>query len=173
MKKIMKMFAISMMVAIMSVVAVNAQSKGDMAVGGNLAIGMGDDITNFGIGGKFQYNVIDPLRLEGSLTFFLPKSYGYGDNYKLSMWNFDMNAHYLFPVANQVTIYPLGGLGVQGWKSKIKGNGSHSDTDLVINFGGGVDIKLTNQLVLNGELKYRVGSDFDRFIISAGIAYKF
>jgi len=54
-------------------VTAHAQVKGDMAAGGNFVIGMGDDWTNFGIGPKFQYNATDPIRLEGSYTYFFEK----------------------------------------------------------------------------------------------------
>ena len=52
MKRVVKMFAISMMVTIMSVVAVNAQSKGDNVVG--LGIGFGGNLyTGSGYTSKF------------------------------------------------------------------------------------------------------------------------
>jgi len=64
MKKVFKMAMVAIAAVAMSV-AVQAQVTGDMAAGGHLAIGVGDNITNVGIGGKFQYNVTDPIRLEG------------------------------------------------------------------------------------------------------------
>jgi outer membrane protein X len=75
----------------------------------------------------------------------------------------------------------LAGLGIQGWKYKMDadlgdwGNygGSDSGSDVAINLGGGIDFKLTDQLSLNGELKYKISGDWNRFIISAGVAYKF
>jgi outer membrane protein X len=183
MTSIIKKAAIVIIATTMSVAAF-AQEKGDMAAGGNLAIGMGDEITNIGIGGKFQYNVTDPIRLEGSLTFFLPRKYGVSGfaETKVSFWDFSVNGHYLFPVADQITVYPLAGLGIQGWKTKtdagewsgyIPGGGNNSGSDVCINIGGGVDFKLTDQLSLNGEMKYRISGDYNRFIISIGAAYKF
>jgi len=52
------------------------------------------------------------------------------------------------------------------------GGGTESDTDFGINFGGGVDYLLTPQLVLNGEMKFKIAGDWDRFMISAGITYR-
>ena len=177
MKKVFKMAIVAIAAVTMSVAA-QAQQKGDMAAGGHLAIGSGDSFTNVGIGGKFQYNVTDPIRLEGSLTFFLPKKEGVpGFEAKLSFWDLCVNGHYLFPVNDRITVYPLAGLGIQGWKSKIDiagyGSGSTTGSDVCFNLGGGIDLKLTDVLSLNGELKYRVVKDWDRFIISAGITYKF
>ena len=176
MKKVVKMFAISMMVAMMSVVAVNAQSQGDMAVGGDLSIGMGDDYTNIGIGAKFRYNITDPIRLEGAFTYFVKKDH-------LSMWDFSAYGHYLFNVADGFTVYPLAGLGFFGSKVNVPkievpgvgtiGGGSASNTDFVFTFGGGLDYALTSNLSLNAEMKYKVVDYMDRFVISAGITYKF
>jgi outer membrane protein X len=146
-------------------VAVNAQEKGDMAAGGNLVLGLGDSCTNYGIGAKFQYNATNPLRLEGSFTYFLKK-----DN--LTMWDLSANAHWLFPVADKVTVYPLAGLGILNYGSSYGGY-SASSSDIAFNLGGGIDYKLTDKLALNAELKYKISDTWDRLLLSAGLAYKF
>jgi len=169
MKKVFKMAIIAIAVVTMSMAA-QAQQKGDMAAGANLAIGIGNHYTNVGITGKFQYNVINPLRLEGSLTFFPKKDY-------VSFWDVSVNAHYLFPIAERFTIYPLAGLGIFGSKMNYIGHyselGSSSSTDVCFNIGGGVDFKLTEKLFLNAELKYKIVKHWDRFMISFGAGYKF
>ena len=164
MTSIFKKAAIVTIAASMSVAAV-AQSKGDMAAGGNLVLGTGDSYTNFGIGAKFQYNVTDPIRLEGSFTYFLKKDY-------VSFWDISVNGHYLFPVADQITVYPLAGLGIFGTKVDI-GIFSASTSDVCVNLGGGIDFKLTDQLFLNAELKYKIVNNWNRLMLSAGVAYKF
>ena len=164
MQKIFKMAIVAIAAVSMSM-ATQAQQKGDMAAGGSLVIGTGDSYTNVGISGKFQYNVIDQLRLEGSLTFFLKKDY-------ISFWDISANGHYLFPVTNQITVYPLAGLGIFGTKVDY-GLGSVTGSDVCFNIGGGIDIKLTDQLFFNGELKYKIVNHWDRFMISAGVTYKF
>jgi outer membrane protein X len=105
MKSIFRKVAVMAIAVFTMSVAANAQEKGDMAVGGNLVLGSGDSFTNYGIGAKFQYNVTNPLRLEGSFTYFLKKDY-------LTMWDLSANAHWLFPVADKITVYPLAGLGI-------------------------------------------------------------
>jgi outer membrane protein X len=168
---IFRKVAIAAIAVVTMSVAANAQEKGDMAAGGNLVLGSGDGVTNIGIGAKFQYNVIDPLRLEGSFTYFLKKNF-------VSMWDLSVNGHWLFPVADKVTVYPLAGLGVLGSSVSLDlgeyGNlGSASTSEVAFNLGGGVDYELTDNLVLNAELKYKLGSTWDRLLISAGLAYKF
>ena len=167
MKSVFKKMAIVVIVAVTMNVAAYAQEKGDMAVGGNLVFGSGDSYSNVGIGAKFQYNVTKPIRLEGSFTYFLEKDY-------LSMWDLSINGHYLIPVADKITVYPLAGLGMLGWKADYGfGIGSVSDSEFGFNLGGGCDFKLSDRLILNAELKYKIGGDLDRLLLSAGIAYKF
>jgi outer membrane protein X len=157
----------------MSVVA-QAQEKGDMAAGGNLVLGSGDSFTNIGIGAKFQYNILTPLRLEGSFTYFLKKDY-------LTMWDLSANAHWLFPITDKITVYPLAGLGIlnYGYDYSVdlgewgSYGSSGSTSDIAFNLGGGIDYKLTDKLILNAELKYKISDMWDRLLLSAGLAYKF
>jgi opacity protein-like surface antigen len=51
--------------------------------------------------------------------------------------------------------------------------GSASTSEFGFNLGGGIDLKLTNKLILNAELKYKLGSTWNRLLLSAGLAYKF
>jgi outer membrane protein X len=50
---------------------------------------------------------------------------------------------------------------------------SASTTNFGFNLGGGIDFALSEKLVLNGQLKYMLASDWSRLILSAGVAYKF
>jgi outer membrane protein X len=158
----------------MSMVAV-AQEKGDKAVGANLIIGSGDSYSNVGIGAKFLYNVTDPIRLSAEFDYFLKKDF-------ISMWDLSAYGHYLFPVTEKFTLYPSVGLGIINTKASIPDVGgilssagvetSVSSSDFAFSLGGGVDYELTDNLVLNGELRYKI-MDGSRLNIVAGIAYKF
>jgi outer membrane protein X len=53
------------------------------------------------------------------------------------------------------------------------GGGSASDSEIGFNLGGGIDYKLTDKLILNAELKYKLGNNWNRLLLSAGLAYKF
>jgi outer membrane protein X len=170
-----KRFFLKVAIAVIAVVtmsvAANAQEKGDMAEGGNLVLGTGDSFTNFGIGAKFQYNVMKPLRLEGSFTYFLKKDY-------VTMWDLSVNGHWLFPVADKLTVYPLAGLGLLGSSANVNlgygfGDVSSSGSDFAFTFGGGLDYQLTDQLTGNVELKYKIADVWDRLLLSAGVAYRF
>ena len=178
MKKIFKVAIVAIAVTTMSV-TVNAQQAGDKAAGAFLRLGLydGEGAPNFGIGAKFQYNVTDPIRLDGSFTFYFPKKYDFlGGSITNSMWNIDLNGHWLFPLSDQLNLYPLAGLAIAGIKVKGKGDGgsaSISDTFVGINLGGGVDYKLSDTLFLNGELKLQTMDGGSDLFISAGIVKKF
>ena len=75
--------------------------KGEQRVGLNL--NYGTEISNVGLGAKYQYGITDAIRLEGSFDYFFKKD-------GASMWDINVNAHYLFPFAKKFAVYPLVGL---------------------------------------------------------------
>ena len=164
MKKVVKMFVILTVMA-MSVMTVSAQTKGDMAVGGNVIYAIGEyDYSNIGLGAKFQYNIMDPLRLEGGFNYLLKK-----DN--ISFWDLSAYAHYLFNVADKINVYPIAGIGILGAKSSYS-EGSDSNTKLAISLGAGIDYSLTEKLALTADYKYKIVDNSNFSFISVGIAYK-
>jgi outer membrane protein X len=180
MRSVFKQVAI-LVIAVMMNVTANAQEKGDIAVGGKLETGSGDGLANIGLGGKFQYNVTNPLRLEGSATYFFPKKWraeGSIMSSKVSMWDFSANAQYLFFLSDKFVLYPLAGLSLFSAETKIENthNGvwhNSSTSEAGLNIGGGIDVKITDNLVFNAELKYKTGSDWGRTLVSAGLMYRF
>jgi outer membrane protein X len=177
-----KLFTAITVMALAALVATPAfaQQKGDKAAGANIVLGSGNGLSNFGLGAKFQYNVSDPIRLEGAFTYFMPKEYGFGTA-KLSMWDFSVNGHWLFPASDKINVYPLAGLGVLGTKAKVDldlggfGNvgGSASTTEFGLNIGGGADFNIANATLLNVEAKYKIGGTWSRLLLSAGVAFQF
>jgi outer membrane protein X len=164
---------IMLVVATAFAINVSAQEKGDMAAGANFVLGSGDSFTNYGIGAKFQYNIMDPLRLEGAFTYFLKKDY-------ITMWDLGVNAHWLFSVSDILNVYPLAGVGLLNYGYDLDlGLGAYgiddsaSTTDFAFSLGGGIDFKLTEKLMLNAELKYKLSGEWSRLLISAGITYLF
>jgi len=156
--------------------SVGAQpKKSDMDAGVNLLYGTTSGWSNIGFGAKFRYNVTDPIRLAAEFDYFLKKDY-------LSMWDFSVYGHYLFPIADKVVVYPEVGLGVVGSTVSLPsfdilgygsvGGNSASRSDFAVSLGGGIDYQLTSNLVLNGNLRYKTISG-SWFNIAIGIAYKF
>jgi len=189
-RNLFRMATLLVALVMVSLGSVKAQEAGDMAAGANVGIATGGGLTNFGIGGKFQYNVTDQIRGEGLFTYYL------GD---FKYWDLSVNAHYLFgiPDVPQLNVYPLAGLSLCGfgggsgdsyWEyfDSITGQwvreylddneDGGSSTTLGLNLGGGANYKLTDQLYFNAELKYRIELaqySTNMFMISVGVAYKF
>ena len=161
MKKFIVLF--SMMFFIMG----NAfAQKGIQAAGVHLSYGT--EIESFGIGLKYQYNITDNIRLEPSMNYFF-------ENNGIDQFDINANAHYLFPMASNVRVYPLAGLTFARWSfpQLIGGKFSNDATRLGINIGGGAEMDITDKLMLNFELKYQFVNDFDQAIFNFGIAYMF
>ena len=161
MKKLIVLF--SMMFFIMG----NAfAQKGIQAAGVHLSYGT--EIESFGIGLKYQYNITDNIRLEPSMNYFF-------ENNGIDQFDINANAHYLFPMASNVRVYPLAGLTFARWSfpQLIGGKFSNDATRLGINIGGGAEMDITDKLMLNFELKYQLVNDFDQAIFNLGIAYMF
>ena len=132
--------------------------KGIQAAGVHLSYGT--EIESFGIGVKYQYMITDNIRLEPSMNYFF-------ENKGVDMFDINANAHYLFPMASNVRVYPLAGLTFARWDfGKVV-------TRLGVNVGGGAEMDITDNLMLNFELKYQVVSDLDQAVFNVGIAYMF
>ena len=154
MKKLIVLF--SMMFFIMG--SAFAQ-QGIQAAGVHLAYGTG--IESFGIGVKYQYNISNNIRLEPSMNYFF-------ENNGVDQFDLNANAHYLFPMASNVRVYPLAGLTFSRWDTFLG-----DETRLGVNLGGGAEMDITDKLMLNFELKYQFVSDLDQAIFNIGIAYMF
>ena len=172
-----------------------AQEKGDMAVGLNLGVAPslenGASVTNFGIGAKFQYNVTNPIRLEGAFD------YGF-KNKGVDVMTIGINAHYIFNLSDKFNIYPLVGVGYAHCKATAIGipdldendwlDIAYGQTDIddygtkeesgsankfFFNVGVGAEYAINDKISIGAEIKYQYIENFNRLPISLGVAYKF
>ncbi len=158
----MKKLLFIVFVALISLNA-NAQ-KGTKAIGLNL--GYGTDIESLNIGVKGLYGITDNVEGEASFTYFL-------ENEGAQMWNISADAHYLFPLQDKLTVYPLAGLSYIHVGFDCGGILSASDSKLGFDLGGGIRYDMTDNIALNAELKYQFVSLYDQLLLSVGVAYKF
>ena len=184
----MKKIFLAILVALVSISA--SAQKGETSAGINLSYGT--EHLALGIGVKGQYGITDAIRAEASFDYFLKKD-------GLSMWDINLNAHYLFSVSNKFKVYPLVGVAFTNWSSDFEGldysdyedysmkysrvdsddddegyeDDSSSSSKFGINIGAGLQYCLTDKLSVNLEGKYQIISDFDQPIFSIGLAYKF
>ena len=153
-------------IALCVCISTHAQ-QGEKALGINLLSGFhANDIRSVGLGAKFLYNVTNPIRLAGELDFSkcVKNSYNYG------LQDLSVYLHYIIPVRDQM-IYPVVGIG----NFKIKMNNksiSSSISKTVFTLGLGTERALTNNLVLNAELRYKSHGG-NHIIAAVGLAYKF
>ena len=155
-----------LMIAVMMLMSIGAFAQaGQMGVGANLNFGTDSGYSQFGIGAKFKYEFIENFRAEASAKYFLKKD-------EISYWTANLNLNYLFHINDKFTVYPIGGIGLLGWKV-----GDHSDSTLAFNFGPGCEYAIADNLKLEAEAVYQFGSKnsvtWDWMIFSAGIVYNF
>jgi len=130
----------------------SAQVKGDFAIGANLsALAYNNSYLdklymNYGLGPKVQFNISDPLRLEAALTYFVPKDY-------VSILDLTINAHYIFVLSDRLNFYPLLGAGTYGIIADY--DEVDIDYDVCANVGVGLDLFLSESIILNFEVKYK------------------
>ncbi len=178
----MKKLFLTLAVALICVCA-QAQVKGDVGVGLNLSYGT--EISNIGIGVKGQYNFTDAIRGEVSFDYFLKKD-------ATKMWDINVNAHYLFSVANKFKVYPLVGLtytnwnwdfdlsddmkgyaGYEGYEGDEETSGSSSTGRFGVNLGAGASYDITSNIAINLEIKYQIISNYNQVVFGIGAAYRF
>jgi outer membrane protein X len=145
----------------------NAQQQGDMAWGVQGAFtslkSYPDNVSFLGLGAKFRYNVTDPIRLEAAFTYYLPKD-------EMNLWDFSVDAQWLYPISDKVTLYPAAGLGIYGQKVSVLGY-SASYSWFGLNLGGGADFNINEKTAITAQLKYN--TDVKLFVLSAGVVSRF
>lgn len=188
----MKKLFLTLVIALVGVGAF-AQVKGDKTVGVNLSYGT--EISNLGIGVKAQYNFTDVIRGEASFDYFLEKN-------DAKFWNINVNAHYLFPLADKIKVYPLVGLTYAHVSTEYDSDAEYalyletckeygmtpeskedyfegeygegaSDSKIGVNLGAGISYDINEKWAVNFEAKYQLISDFNQALFGVGVAYKF
>lgn len=165
--------------AVIALLSIGAYAqKGQTYLGGQLAYPT--DIESLGIGVKGGYGITDAIRAQATFDYFLKKN-------NVSWWDLNLDVHYLFPLGNNIKVYPLAGLtylrgsvdgvtqtvNTQDGSVTVGSNESYSDGNLGLNLGGGFQYDLTDKLVLNAEVKFQIIKNTNQGVISAGLAYKF
>jgi len=165
----MKKLIITICLALFTIGA--SAQKGEKNIGAHVLYGTG--IEQFGFGAKFQYNVTDAIRLEAVGDYF-PESEDW------SMFDINLNGHYLFHFANKFTAYPL--VGINYTRVTIDASdlndgvifddlGKESGGSLGFNIGGGIQYNLTDKLRIGAELKYQTISGWNTPMIGVGLTY--
>ena len=133
------------------------------------------------IGADYRYNVLDAVRLAPSMLYTFK-------NDNVSSLHVNADAHYLARITKEVTIYPIGGLGVS-FKSMeylavrnigdilngIADTESETKTRVGLNLGFGGEMRLTDDIIVGAEFRYYLTSErfYDQAMLLARAAYYF
>lgn len=138
---------------------VSAQ-KGQVSLGGNLAYNTEEELTGLGV--RFQYNLLDRLRMAPQFTYFI-------ENDNKSAFSFDFDLHYSFPLDNNLTIYPIGGVNFTDLDF-----GPFSDSGFGLNAGIGIQFPFSDVVDFSAEYKRSILFDLkDMATIAFSVVYKF
>ena len=148
-----------MMIAAMMLMSIGAfAQEGKMAIGANLGYaGYGDGYSPMGLGAKFQYEFIENFRGEAAFNYWFPKN-------KAGVMDFDLNFHYLFPVADAVKLYPIAGVNL----AMQHGDMDEKETIFGFNLGFGGEYYLSEQLKVNLDIKYQYNKEKKSVTVSDG-----
>ncbi len=106
------------------------------------------------LGVQAQYNLDEPIRLEGRVATTLAH---------FPYIIFGVNGHYLFPINEKLTLYPV--VGVEAGLGNAPGY-------IGANFGGGAQLELTNNIFLTTELTELI-SRASAGRLTVGMHYRF
>ena len=156
--------------------------KGEQGVS-SVGVIMGHAINNkaFTVGADYRYNILNNLRLSPSALYVLK-------NDDMSSLYLNADAHYLARITNEITIYPIGGLGVSvlNYDKTIFNNLEEyypdhplakSDTKVRfgLNLGFGGEMRASKDIIVGAEFRYNLTSErvYDQAMLLARVAYYF
>lgn len=149
------------LVAVMALLSVGAYAQqGKLGFGAQVNLASENNL--FGIGGHLNYCVTNPVRLQFSGDYYFNHNH-------MSMGDLNFDAHYLFNVANKVSLYPLAGLTVEFFSTDLGG----STTRVGGNVGGGIEVAVADNVSIGCEMKGQLVEDFSRFNAAFKLTYKF
>ena len=130
------------------------------------------------IGIDYRYNILDKLRLTPSILYGIKRN-------NADIWYLNADAHYLARISENLTLYPIGGLGFSFWKYRLIPDIDLSDVGLVlqnadtylnigINMGIGGELRLTEDIIAGAEFRYNcTKKGFNQAMMLVRVAYYF
>jgi opacity protein-like surface antigen len=161
--------------------------KGISSVGGT--VGYGVDGKTVLVGVDYRYNIRDRIRLAPSVLYLLENDYR-------STLYVNADVHYLARVAEKITMYPVGGLGLSVWNIDIPvpvipvpleendilpapeaadSGTSETKVRIGLNLGFGAEMRVTKDVIIGAEFRYNLTSEriYDQAMFLARAAYYF
>lgn len=114
-----------------------------------------------GIGFKYQINVTNVIRLEAVYDYYPD------DGLSSSMYDFNINGHYLFNLTDKFIAYPFVGVNYTHFTTGLTGTIS----GFAPNIGGGIQYKL-KKFRIGAELKCQyLNNEYYTSILGIGVTY--
>ncbi|MBR3513412.1 MAG: porin family protein [Bacteroidaceae bacterium] len=135
--------------------------QGENAVGAHLLYGT--EVPNFGLGVRYQRFIIDHVRVEGVFDYLIK-------NKELSMWDINLNGHYVWNIGEHVRLYPLVGVCFASWKEHITND---HDNRVGLNLGAGLQVALGNNWWVGAEAKVQEMRHYSQGVFDVNISYCF
>lgn len=142
--------------------------KGMSGVGLNAAANYADGLS-MGVGGKYQYNASDFIRLEPSFSYYFVGSGPHDDSFSLAAL---MNTHVFILSPRVLRPYVFAGIGYVVYKENYSYGDPEKDGSFGINGGLGLDWRISHKLSLQIEAGPLYGiQDDDMFGARASIGF--
>jgi hypothetical protein len=156
----MKKIIMIMALALVSSIGFAQKLENGSAVGFNMGYGFADS-DNPIAGLDFRYCIIDDVRISASLNHLIK-------NNSLSAWRIGLDGHYLLPLTEKTSFYPLAGVNLNFFDSAGK-----SITRLGANIGFGAELYVNYNITVGTELKYQVVKDYEQTVLAVRVGYSF
>ena len=150
-------------------------------VGFGLNLGYGNEVSKPSIGAKMLFDVNESFTIAPSFNYYFADKFELlGVETKRSCWDLNADVHWNFYNKDKYKLYPLAGLSYFNVKSSVEaGIGSYdieaseSVGKFGVNLGFGGQMELAENLIASLEVKYQIISDFNQFVPSLSLIYKF
>lgn len=144
-----------------------AQYEGTVGLG--VHSGYAKEISSVGGGVHLHYYYTNNLRFAPSFTHFVPIK-------KKSMWEIDMDAHYLIPLNWEFSFYPIGGLLYSKWEDNSAQSVEFDDVGwpkkrLGLNLGAGFQYDFRYKARVSLEIKHQSIKDFSQMSVMLGVGF--
>lgn len=164
------------LLAIMVLLSVTAYAQSEkFAVG--LNIGYGAEVKKLSIGVKANYDINKMFAIAPSFNYYFQDKESYdGMEAKLNVWDLNCDLHFNVIRKESFKLYPLAGITYMHPKVTVSYEGqeeSASDGKVGANLGVGAQFAIASRFVIAPEVKYQIISDYNQFVASVALMYKF
>ena len=163
----MKKYILAALIALSTLFGARADA-GDISIAPQLAFATKH--TMFGMGLQAQFDLTEKFCLAPEFIFYFK-------NDNITSYNGNVNLHYLMPLNEKFTFYPLAGVSYARYKAEWKeddGEKVREFHDRVgLNAGAGAEYMINDQMHLFAEERFQWIKDFTQSVTLVGVRFTF